>query len=214
MKKIFSLLSLLVFTFAGGLFCFEDKLDKMMEDEQYYSHPSGYVFPNTPIHRFWTSTTIKWGDKDPDDPDQGKNTHTYYVSFGMNYYFDNLVEQTQDDLNETYYVRCISNEEQDLPHYMRYEVNVSKKFQNNHDGTVSDLNTGFIWTRCALLDENQPDTSPQCSGDPVKYLLPDAHDACSALNDILFAGKDNWRLPTVSELLSIINVETQHIMTY
>ncbi|MDX2345240.1 MAG: DUF1566 domain-containing protein [Acidimicrobiia bacterium] len=57
-------------------------------------------------------------------------------------------------------------------------------YQDNGDGTVTDLNTGLMWI--------------QDAGDKTYYT-----DAMEELETYTFAGYDDWRLPTIKELYSL-----------
>jgi hypothetical protein len=58
-------------------------------------------------------------------------------------------------------------------------------YKDNGDGTVTDLNTGLMWQKTP--------------GDKVKY-----DEAVAAADDFVLAGYDDWRLPTIKELYSLI----------
>ena len=58
-------------------------------------------------------------------------------------------------------------------------------YQDNGDGTVADLNTGLMW-------QKDP-------GDKKTYA-----EAVAAAEDFNLAGYDDWRLPTIKELYSLI----------
>jgi hypothetical protein len=63
------------------------------------------------------------------------------------------------------------------------------RFVDEGDGTVIDRVTGLMWTKNAQ-----------------KILgTMNWHDALKACNDLVFAGYDNWRLPNVREILSLID---------
>jgi hypothetical protein len=64
---------------------------------------------------------------------------------------------------------------------------VQFSFQNNNDGTVSDLNTGLIWQQFLFEDK-------------LTY-----EDALAAADTFSFNGYDDWRLPSIKELYSIID---------
>ncbi len=74
------------------------------------------------------------------------------------------------------YVRCVRGEE--------YGLN---QFVDNGDGTVTDEATGFVWTR----------------NDSSEGL--DWQHALAYCEDLLLADKDDWRLPDVKELQSIVD---------
>ena len=57
-------------------------------------------------------------------------------------------------------------------------------YQDNGDGTITDLNTGLMWI--------------QDAGDKTYYA-----DAMEDLETYTFAGYDDWRLPTIKELYSL-----------
>ena len=65
------------------------------------------------------------------------------------------------------------------------------RFNDNDDGTVTDNLTGLMWTK----------NSQQVAGERNWY------DAITAYNDLNFAGYNDWRLPNVNELLSLIDRE-------
>lgn len=63
------------------------------------------------------------------------------------------------------------------------------RFTDNEDGTVTDNLTGLMWTVDALQI-------------PVKKNWFDGIEAC---NNLDFAGWDDWRMPNVKEMLSLID---------
>lgn len=64
------------------------------------------------------------------------------------------------------------------------------QYQDNGDGTITDLNTGLIW-------QQVPSSSD--------YSWQEAVDYCE---DLEFAGYDDWRIPSCKELYSISNFES------
>lgn len=68
-------------------------------------------------------------------------------------------------------------------------------FIDNGDGTVTHRVTGLTWMRCAM----GMTWTTNCTGDYSTYTWNEAN----ALN-ISFAGKSDWRLPSVLELNSIV----------
>ncbi len=63
-------------------------------------------------------------------------------------------------------------------------------FKDNGDGTVTDLNTGLMWQQ-----------TPRDEG--ASWL-----DAKKYCEELVLAGHDDWRMPTLKELFSISNFET------
>lgn len=70
------------------------------------------------------------------------------------------------------------------------------EFVDNGDGTVSHLETGLMWKRCA---EGQ--TGAQCEGKATPYYWD---DAAKRFSRHAFAGKSDWRMPTIDELKGIV----------
>ena len=62
---------------------------------------------------------------------------------------------------------------------------VQPAYQDNGDGTVTDINTGLMWQ--------------QTPGDKVTY-----DEAVSGAENFNLAGYDDWRMPTIKELYSLI----------
>jgi serine/threonine-protein kinase len=66
---------------------------------------------------------------------------------------------------------------------------VRNDFQVNEDGTVADKATGLIWQQAG-------------SDHPMTWY--EARDYVEQLNQERFAGRADWRLPTISELMSLL----------
>ena len=62
---------------------------------------------------------------------------------------------------------------------------IQPAYQDNGDGTVTDMNTGLMWQ--------------QNPGDKTTYA-----EAVAAADSFSLAGYDDWRLPTIKELYSLI----------
>ncbi len=71
----------------------------------------------------------------------------------------------------------------------------SPRYQNNGDGTTTDLNTGLMWQK-----------SPDRNGDGVINSSDKLYysDALSGASTFSLAGYTDWRLPTIKELYSLI----------
>jgi alpha-tubulin suppressor-like RCC1 family protein len=75
----------------------------------------------------------------------------------------------------------------------------TKTYSDNGDGTVTDPTTGLIWKRCS---EGQTWENNTCTGTASTYTFALA----SALTRrVTFAGKSDWRLPNIRELLTVVN---------
>jgi hypothetical protein len=79
----------------------------------------------------------------------------------------------------------------------------ANQFKDNNDGTVTDNKTGLMWQKCS---EGQ--TGNFCEGLPKTYTFEGALQQQINKNsrDLLnyFVGYKDWRLPTMLELMSLI----------
>lgn len=66
-------------------------------------------------------------------------------------------------------------------------------YQDNGDGTVTDLNTGLMWI--------------QDAGEKVTY-----EEGVATAEDFSFAGYDDWRVPSIKELYSLIDFSGVDVM--
>lgn len=71
---------------------------------------------------------------------------------------------------------------------------VKTRFIDNGDGTITDTKSGLIWVKNPHTD--LPDKFKE------RMIWKDAIQACKDLN---FAGKKDWRLPTVEELRELVD---------
>ena len=77
---------------------------------------------------------------------------------------------------------------------------VQTRFQAAASGTIVDSFTGLTWMRCAL---GQAWTGSTCSGDAATYVLSEIPGLSSGF---VYAGISTWRVPTVRELQSIVDL--------
>jgi len=79
----------------------------------------------------------------------------------------------------------------------------AKHFSNVAPGVVKDSRTGLEWMRCSLgQDWSEP--AKTCNGRVRTYAWQGALDIADKLNVVGgYAGRTNWRVPTVRELQSL-----------
>jgi Protein of unknown function (DUF1566) len=76
------------------------------------------------------------------------------------------------------------------------------------DGTVKDLNTGLIWeVKCSVGCGGLHDVSNTYpwSGDGTQETIWDWLDAINVENNVGYAGHNDWRIPNIRELQSIVD---------
>lgn len=73
----------------------------------------------------------------------------------------------------------------------------TEDYQNNGDGTVTHKPTDLMWKRCA---EGQSWSGSTCTGAAGQFQWVNAKAITSS-----FAGKTDWRLPTIQELQSLVD---------
>lgn len=79
------------------------------------------------------------------------------------------------------------------------QLQASDKFIDNMDGTITDKKTSLTWKHCI---EGQTWNGMSCSGSGIQMSWIKAKD----LTDD-FAGKSDWRLPGIGELLTLVDFE-------
>jgi hypothetical protein len=107
------------------------------------------------------------------------NTPSAELAFGVNFGTGHIKAYTIST-GPKHFVRCVRGN-------LAYGVNL---FQNNNDGTISDLATGLMWP--------QPDNG---SGIDWEHALAYAQTQ----NNANYLGHNDWRLPNTKELQSLVD---------
>ena len=85
--------------------------------------------------------------------------------------------------------------------FIPIEIGENKKlsFKDNGDGTLTDNNTGYLWTKCVAGASGN-----DCkNGTAVNKNWAEAKSYCQDLGLKGFAGFNDWRLPSIKELTLI-----------
>ena len=82
----------------------------------------------------------------------------------------------------------------DLNEFWRPKHYVENDLTDNDDKTVTDKATGLMWKK---------------TGSPDKMTFGETEKYIHKLNNMRFAGHADWRIPTIDELISLIEPETQ-----
>ena len=91
---------------------------------------------------------------------------------------------------------------QNIPTAPRFTI--FDNYNSTNDDVVLDEVTGLMWLKCTVVDKNVADTDNNCSGINKKLSWSQASETCSNLS---YGGYDDWKLPTVNELLTILNFD-------
>ena len=86
------------------------------------------------------------------------------------------------------------------------ESTPGSRFILNHDGTVVDRETGLMWMRCVL---GQNWNGKTCLEPKPWFIHRNWATAMKDAGRIRYAGYDDWYLPSVEELLSIVEHRCQ-----
>jgi hypothetical protein len=92
----------------------------------------------------------------------------------------------------------IDTTEPDNTNYARLVRIMTERYRDLGDGTVLDTMTNLQWMRCAL---GQTWDGKTCVGNAAKFNWDDAHKAAIQNRH---AGHDDWRLPTIDELKTLV----------
>ena len=142
------------------------------------AYPAAH-FPATSAQYYWSSTTMLNSPMD---------VFSQYGASG-------LTAAGVGDKTSVFRVRCVS------------QGTVAKvaSFTDNNDGTITDLNTDLMWTKCSMNNSGTGTLQTYTSG--CTNLAAGTRNWSQALTDctnLVLAGK-SWRLPNKNELKSIVD---------
>lgn len=150
------------------------ELATIVDYDNHFPAVNSAVFPNTPTSTFFWSGI----------PFAGHAAYAWFVDFN-----GGSVGHAERD--KSAFVRLVRGGRP-----LRNLSTPSADFTDNGDGTVYHKLTGLTWKRCT---EGQNWTGSACRG----LGSFNTYDQASALTSN-FAGKNDWRLPNIQELLSIV----------
>ena len=81
------------------------------------------------------------------------------------------------------------------------ETDASNRYINHQDGTITDVSTGLRWTLCVA---GQNYIEGECRGTPEQLHL---NTALTDAQTLSVAEIGNWRVPNITELRSLLNLD-------
>jgi hypothetical protein len=86
------------------------------------------------------------------------------------------------------------------------EAGAPLTYRDNGDGTITDKNTGLIWEKKGNAGGlHDRDEAFRWSGDGSQETIWDWLDDVNSEGGTGFAGHDDWRIPNIKELISIVD---------
>ena len=95
----------------------------------------------------------------------------------------------------------------EIPDDGKLQTSPALRYVDNKDGTITDLNTGLMWEKkCSDCDGlHSVDVRHHWSGDGRHLTIWDWIDQVNSEGGNGFAGHNDWRIPNVKELVSIVD---------
>ncbi len=109
---------------------------------------------------------------------------------------------TLQDINEMMSLqRCIANGNSSSQEQSGGSFSVC-----DSGGTVMDNRTGLVWSRCAL-GKTWNMASRKCEGEALKLNWKEALNEVKKMNEMSYLSFNDWRLPNIKELASIVKLD-------
>ncbi|MFI3137328.1 MAG: DUF1566 domain-containing protein [Methylococcaceae bacterium] len=80
------------------------------------------------------------------------------------------------------------------------------QFTNNGNGTVTDVKTGLMWKICSE-GQSFNTGSNTCDGSAGNFTWQGALQQAQSVNTAGFAGANDWRVPNIKELRSLVELQ-------
>ena len=164
-------------------------IDSRGVDNNYFPNVNSET-SNSDRVSFWTSE-IRLIDTDY-DPDY---VYVWYINFSSSgeRVRDHGGVTSSSSFNGAMLVRSTLENE-----YLISTSHDNSRYEIHNDGTATDTETGLMWMRCALGQEY---LESSCSGSASPLTWGDALGAADSWE---FANYDDWRLPTIKELATLV----------
>lgn len=82
------------------------------------------------------------------------------------------------------------------------KLGIAFSYTDNGNGTVTDNNTGLVWEK---LDDNNQAGDAGIHDKTRTYTFVAAPEKINVLNNASFGGRNDWRLPNVRELATLVD---------
>lgn len=148
-----------------------------------------------------TRIDLKFGEYSIKLEDKSRRVDWHYFA-QKDILIDSEFVKWRPDFNKQaseYRIQRLAAEQQDLELLKKSEkvLKITKRYQENDNGTITDLTTGLTWMQCI-----QGQSGNMCEqGQSAKVSLAEAKIIA---NNSSFAGHNDWRVPKIVELHTLV----------